>query len=96
MLNFVGNKPSATVQPFLLLHLDILPDAIHAIEDALHLFSAPETLEGYRASAGKVLSFYFKIIYDAPGERLCFFCLAYNLEAVILQWRRPIHFGCVY
>lgn len=48
-----GNKPSATVQPFLLLHLDILPDAVHSIEDALHIFSAPETLEGYRASAGK-------------------------------------------
>ncbi|ONK63490.1 uncharacterized protein A4U43_C07F15690 [Asparagus officinalis] len=48
-----GNKASATVQPFLLLHLDILPDAVHTIEDALHLFSAPEALEGYRASAGK-------------------------------------------
>lgn len=48
-----GNIPSATVQPFLLLHLDILPDAVHTIEDALHLFSASETLEGYRGSAGK-------------------------------------------
>lgn len=42
------------MQPFLLLHLDIFPDAVHTIEDALHLFSAPEALEGYRASAGKV------------------------------------------
>ncbi|GMI72638.1 ubiquitin-specific protease 24 [Hibiscus trionum] len=50
----MGNKPSATVQPFLLLHLDIHPEAVHTIEDALHLFSAPEYLEGYRAStAGK-------------------------------------------
>ncbi|XVE99865.1 hypothetical protein REPUB_Repub03eG0238400 [Reevesia pubescens] len=49
-----GNKASATVQPFLLLHLDIYPEAVHTIEDALHLFSAPEYLEGYRAStAGK-------------------------------------------
>ncbi|KAD4384473.1 hypothetical protein E3N88_24641 [Mikania micrantha] len=49
-----GNKPSATIQPFLLLHLNICPDPVHTIEDALHLFSAPETLEGYRASsAGK-------------------------------------------
>ncbi|OMO49982.1 Peptidase C19, ubiquitin carboxyl-terminal hydrolase 2 [Corchorus capsularis] len=49
-----GNKPSATVQPYLLLHLDIHPEAVRTIEDALHLFSAPEYLEGYRAStAGK-------------------------------------------
>ncbi|CAK8575636.1 unnamed protein product [Lathyrus sativus] len=44
-----GNR-SATVQPYRLLHLDIHHDAVHTIEDALHLFSAPETLEGYRTS----------------------------------------------
>ncbi|KAJ4840292.1 hypothetical protein Tsubulata_023416 [Turnera subulata] len=44
-----GHK-SATVQPFLLLHLDIYPEAVRTIEDALHLFSAPENLEGYRTS----------------------------------------------
>ncbi|KAI3716682.1 hypothetical protein L1987_67724 [Smallanthus sonchifolius] len=49
-----GNKASATIQPFLLLHLNICPEPIHTIADALHLFSAPEMLEGYRASsAGK-------------------------------------------
>ncbi|KAL0377197.1 UNVERIFIED_CONTAM: Ubiquitin carboxyl-terminal hydrolase 24 [Sesamum calycinum] len=47
-------KASATVQPFLLLHLDISHEVIRTIEDALHLFSAPETLDEYRASsAGK-------------------------------------------
>ncbi|XP_020214834.1 ubiquitin carboxyl-terminal hydrolase 24 [Cajanus cajan] len=45
-----GNRASATVQPYRLLHLDIYPDSVHTIEDALHLFSAPETLEGYRTS----------------------------------------------
>ncbi|CAL0334281.1 unnamed protein product [Lupinus luteus] len=45
-----GNKPSATVQPCLLLHLDIHPDTVHTIEDAFHLFSTPETVEGYRTS----------------------------------------------
>ena len=50
-----GNKDSATVQPYLLLHLDIHSEAVCTIEDALHLFSAPEDLEGYRASVtGKV------------------------------------------
>jgi hypothetical protein len=56
---FSGNS-SATEQPYRLLHLDIHPDAVHTIEDALHLFSAPETLEGYRASVtGKVFSLLF-------------------------------------
>lgn len=45
-----GNRPSATVQPFLLLHLDISYDSVRSIEDALRLFSAPETLEEYRTS----------------------------------------------
>ncbi|KAK9757251.1 hypothetical protein RND81_01G151800 [Saponaria officinalis] len=45
-----GNRASATIQPYLLLHLDIFSEAVHTIEDALRLFSAPETLEGYRAS----------------------------------------------
>ncbi|KAF7824647.1 ubiquitin carboxyl-terminal hydrolase 24 [Senna tora] len=45
-----GNPASATIQPYLLLHLDIYPDAVNTIEDALHLFSMPENLEGFRTS----------------------------------------------
>lgn len=48
-----GIKASMTVQPFLLLHLDILPEAVHTVEDALKLFAAPESLEGYKTTSGK-------------------------------------------
>uniref|UniRef100_J3MNS5 Ubiquitin carboxyl-terminal hydrolase n=1 Tax=Oryza brachyantha TaxID=4533 RepID=J3MNS5_ORYBR len=48
-----GNKASVTVQPFRLIHLDIFPDAVHTLDDALRLFAAPESLEGYRTAAGK-------------------------------------------
>ncbi|KAJ0980902.1 hypothetical protein J5N97_009157 [Dioscorea zingiberensis] len=51
-----GNPDSADiVQPFLLLHLDIHPENIITMEEALQLFSASETIEGYKTiSTGKV------------------------------------------
>ncbi|KAJ0980901.1 hypothetical protein J5N97_009156 [Dioscorea zingiberensis] len=48
------NPDSVIVQPFLLLHLEIHPETVRTIEDALQLFSASETLEGYKTSTGKV------------------------------------------
>ncbi|XP_076960582.1 ubiquitin carboxyl-terminal hydrolase 24-like [Bidens hawaiensis] len=48
-----GSKDSATVQPFLLLHLDISHDGVANIEDALRLYSMPETLDEYRTTSGK-------------------------------------------
>ncbi|XP_057849062.1 ubiquitin carboxyl-terminal hydrolase 24 isoform X2 [Cryptomeria japonica] len=48
-----GNRASATIQPFMLLHLDIFPEAVRTVEDALRLFASPESVEGYRASTGK-------------------------------------------
>ena len=34
--------------------MDILPEVVHTIDDALNFFSSPESLEGYRISARKV------------------------------------------
>lgn len=44
-----GSKASATVQPFTIVPLDISADVVRSVEDALQLFAAPETLDGYRA-----------------------------------------------
>ncbi|KAG6557232.1 hypothetical protein Mapa_001159 [Marchantia paleacea] len=49
-----GNKASATVQPFLVLHLDIVPEFVHSVEDALRMFAAPEFVEGYKPATAKV------------------------------------------
>ena len=54
MYGVTGSKASVTVQPFLVLHLDILSEVVYNVEDALKLFAAPETLEGYKTMAGKV------------------------------------------
>ncbi|CAI5975186.1 unnamed protein product [Closterium sp. NIES-65] len=48
-----GSKPSATVQPFSLLQLDIASDRIRSVEEALKAFAAPEVVEGYRPSNAK-------------------------------------------
>lgn len=37
------------MQPFTIVPLDIAADVVRSVEDALQLFAAPETLDGYRA-----------------------------------------------
>lgn len=70
LIVLLGHKASATVQPYLLLHLDIYPEAVCTIEDALKLFSAPETLEGYKTSeTGKVS--YFSCSICGPDFAIC-------------------------
>ncbi|CAK9170546.1 unnamed protein product [Ilex paraguariensis] len=48
-----GHKASETAQPFLLLQLNIAHETVHTIEDARHLFSAPETPDDYRISTAE-------------------------------------------
>ncbi|CAI5975183.1 unnamed protein product [Closterium sp. NIES-65] len=48
-----GDKPSATVQPFSLLQLDIALDRIRSVEEALKAFVVQEVVEGYRPSNAK-------------------------------------------
>lgn len=45
-----GQRPSETVQPCTVLHLDLAPPAVQSVEDALALLTAREVVHGYRAS----------------------------------------------
>lgn len=49
-----GAKPSATVQPFTLMPLNISPESVHSVEDALMLMTAAESIQGYRSEKGQV------------------------------------------
>lgn len=59
------------MQPFLVLHLDILPEPVQSLEDALKFFAAPESLEGYKAASSKVIIIHFALQYHS--EPLCSF-----------------------
>ncbi len=44
-----GARPSATKQHFTVLPLDIYPDQVDSVEEALTLLTSPETITGYKA-----------------------------------------------
>eukprot|EP01133_Synstelium_polycarpum_P014388 gene14388-16980_t len=54
-VNRSESKESITLQPFYCLHLDIRPENIHTLDDALSLFQKEETLEGYTCQTKKVV-----------------------------------------
>ena len=39
-----GAPPSATLEPCFLVHLDIHPETVHSVSDALSAFTSPETI----------------------------------------------------
>ena len=41
-----GAPPSATLEPCFLVHLDIHPETVHSVSDALSAFTSPETISG--------------------------------------------------
>ncbi|KAK4424880.1 Ubiquitin carboxyl-terminal hydrolase 24 [Sesamum alatum] len=90
-----GTKPSATVQPFLLLHLEISHEVIRTIEDALHLFSAPETLDEYRASsAGKagVVSARKSINIKALPKIMILHLMRFSYDHGSTKLHKAVHF----
>jgi len=59
------------------LHLDILPEAVQSLEDALKFFAAPESLEGYKAASSKVIYASLLVASQNICRHFCFlyFCL---------------------
>jgi hypothetical protein len=41
-----GAPASATLEPCFVVHLDIQPDAVHSVADALSAFTSPEIIHG--------------------------------------------------
>ncbi|BGP21081.1 hypothetical protein JCM10213_006842 [Rhodosporidiobolus nylandii] len=52
VLRCPGQKDSVTIEPFQRLGLDIEPDHVHSVTDALNSLTAPESLREYTTSRG--------------------------------------------
>ncbi|KAF9418019.1 hypothetical protein BGZ76_004458 [Entomortierella beljakovae] len=50
ILRIPGNKDSVTLEPFQSMQLDLTPDNVHSIEDALLNSTIPEVLDGFTSS----------------------------------------------
>ncbi|CAO3644989.1 unnamed protein product [Cunninghamella blakesleeana] len=53
VLRCPGAKDSVTVEPYQSLPLDIQPDGVHSIEDAIHNLTLPETMHDYMSPSGE-------------------------------------------
>jgi len=50
ILRISGQKDSITMEPFQSMQLDLTPDNVHTIEDALRNSTMPEVLDGFTSS----------------------------------------------
>ncbi|BGP04089.1 Ubiquitin carboxyl-terminal hydrolase [Rhodotorula toruloides ATCC 204091] len=65
VLRCPGQKDSVTIEPFQRLQLDIQPDHVLSIEDALVQLTAPESLPDYVTSRGRTLDATKQVFLDA-------------------------------
>jgi len=70
ILKSPGNKQSATYEPFLSLQLDITPNNVHDIEDALENLTIEETVPDYIVNGVKVVAKKQNLIDGLPNVLL--------------------------
>jgi len=70
ILKSPGNKQSATYEPFLSLQLDITPNNVYAIEDALENLTIEETVPDYIVNGVKVIAKKQNLIDGLPNVLL--------------------------
>lgn len=88
-----GNKASATVQPFLLLHLDIHPDAVHTVEDVVctsFVFYTWNILEGYCASTAGLVYISFNCFLFLLAIIFGINCLIFSQQAGVVTAKKSV------